>query len=73
MGIEETAMRYAQATGHLQGVLIGMALHDYDITPGKFKFIYEALVRSAELSGNAMSEFDRERFQQRAEAMGITL
>lgn len=73
MGIEEMAMRYAQATGHLQGALMGMALHDYDITPGKFKFIYEALMRSHELSGNAMSEYDRERFQQRAEAMGITL
>lgn len=66
------AMRYAQATGHLQGVLISMALYE-EITPRNFKFIYNALERSAELAGQSMSDFDRERFQQRADAMGITL
>ena len=59
------AMRYAQATGHLQGVLISMALYD-DITPRQFKFIYGALERSIELAGQSMSDFDRERLQKRA-------
>ena len=66
-------MRYAQSTGHLQGVLIGMALHDDDIHPIQFTIIYRALERSAELIGKAMSEYDRERFHKRAEALGITL
>lgn len=70
--METMAMRYAQATGHLQGVLISMALYE-EITPRNFKFIYNALERSAELAGQSMSDFDRERFQQRADAMGITL
>jgi len=42
--MDEMAMRYAQATGHLQGVLISMALYN-DITPMQFKFIYSALER----------------------------
>ena len=52
------AMRYAQATGHLQGVVISMALYE-DITPRQFKFIYSALERSIELAGQSMSDFDR--------------
>lgn len=67
------ATRYAQSAGHLQGVLISMALYDWEITPAKFKAIYEALERSAELSGNAMSDFDRGRFKQRADELGVTL
>ena len=70
--MEEMAMRYAQATGHLQGVVISMALYD-DITPQQFKFIYSALERSTELAGQSMSDFDRERLQQRAKEMGVTL
>ena len=73
MNVEEKLMRYAQSTGHLQGVLIGMALHDDDIHPIQFTMIYRALERSAELTGNAMGEYDRERFHKRAEALGITL
>jgi hypothetical protein len=73
MNVEEKLMRYAQSTGHLQGVLIGMALHDDDIHPIQFTMIYRALERSAELTGNAMGENDRERFHKRAEALGITL
>ena len=72
MGVEEMAMRYAQATGHLQGVLISMALYD-DITPRQFKFIYSALERSAELAGQSMSDFDRERLQQRAIELGTII
>jgi len=71
--LEEMVMKYAQATGHLQGVLISMALHTDDIHPVQFMLIYRALERSAELTGNAMSDFDRERLHKRAEALGITL
>lgn len=70
--MDEMAMRYAQATGHLQGVLISMALYN-DITPSQFKFIYSALERSTELAGNAMSDFDRGRFKQRADELGVIL
>lgn len=69
----DMATRYAQSTGHLQGVLIWMALNDNDITPAKFKLIYDALERATELSGGAISEYDRGRFVQRAETLGITL
>ena len=71
--MDEMAMRYAQSTGHLQGVLIGIALHDYNITPSRFKHIYEMLERSYELSGNAMSDYDRGRFKQRADELGVTI
>ena len=57
--MDEMAMRYAQATGHLQGVLISMALYD-DITPRQFKFIYGALERSIELAGQSISYRDWE-------------
>jgi hypothetical protein len=70
--MDEMAMRYAQATGHLQGILISMALYD-DVTPSQFKFIYSALERSTELAGNAMSDFDRGRFKQRADELGVTI
>jgi hypothetical protein len=70
--MDEMAMRYAQATGHLQGVLISMALYN-DVTPSQFKFIYSALERSTELAGNAMSDFDRGRFKQRADDLGVTI
>ena len=73
MNVEEKLMRYAQSTGHLQGVLTGMALHDDNIHPHQFTIIYRALERSAELIGEAMSEYDRGRFHKRAEALGITL
>jgi len=69
---DELAMRYAQSTGHLQGVLISMALYD-DITPRHFKFIYEALTRSHELSGQSMSDFDRERLTKRAGELGAII
>jgi hypothetical protein len=70
--MDEMAMRYAQATGHLQGILISMALYD-DITPSQFKFIYSALERSTELASNAMSDFDRERLHKRAGEIGVTI
>jgi hypothetical protein len=73
MNIEEKLMQYAQAAGHLQGVLIGMALHDDDIHPIQFTMIYRALERSSELAGASMTEFDRERFNQKAKALGVVL
>lgn len=65
-------MRYAQAAGYLQGILMSMALYE-DITSSKFKHIYEAMERSYELSGNKMSDYDRGRFKQRADELGVTL
>ena len=73
MGLEETSMRYAQAAGHLQGVLMGLALYDYEISRSRFKHIYEALERSYELSGNAMTDYDRGRLKQRADELGVTI
>jgi hypothetical protein len=69
---DEMAMRYAQSTGFLQGILISMALYE-DITPSKFKHIYEALNRSNELAGKTMMDFDRERLHKRAGELGVTI
>jgi len=69
---DELAMRYAKSTGHLQGVLMSMALYE-DITPSKFKHIYEALTRSYELSGQSMSDYDRERLTKRAGELGAII
>lgn len=71
--LEATAMKYAQSTGHLQGVLNGMALHDDNISPSRFKMIYDALVRSYELTGSTMPDSDVGRFTKRAKELGATL
>ena len=70
--MEEMVMRYAQSTGYLQGILISMALYE-DITPSKFKHIYDALNRSSELAGKTMMDFDRERLHKRAGELGVTI
>ena len=70
--MDEMAMRYAQSTGYLQGILISMALYE-DITPSKFKHIYEALNRSSELAGKTMMDFDRERLHKRAGELGVII
>jgi hypothetical protein len=50
-----------------------MALHDDNIHPIQFTMIYRALERSSELAGASMTEFDRERFNQKAKALGVVL
>jgi hypothetical protein len=72
MSTEDQLMRYAQASGYLQGILMSMALYE-DITPSKFKHIYEALNRSIELAGNTMMDFDRERLHKRAKELGVVI
>jgi len=70
--LNELATRYAKATGHLHGTLISMALYD-DITPRQFKFIYEALTRSYELSGQSTNDFDFKRLEKRAAEIGAVI
>ena len=71
--MDKLATRYAQSAGFLQGYLIGMMMYDYDITPAKFKNIYETIVRAHELAGTEMSEYDVERFKKRADEVGAII
>lgn len=70
--MHESAAKYASAVGHLRGVLIGMCLYD-EITPSRFKNIYDQLVYSYELSGSEISEFDMKRLQDRASEIGAII
>ena len=62
----------ASALGYLRGLVISEMLY-YDITPSKFKHLYEAYSRSYELGGDTMDEFDISRIKQRAEEIGATI
>jgi hypothetical protein len=44
-----------------------------NVTPSEFKFGYETLIRSYELGGDAMDEFDIARYQKRAVELGVEL
>ena len=46
--IHKRALETAGALGHLRGTVIGEMLYE-DITPSKFKHLYEAYKRSYEL------------------------
>lgn len=70
--LHEMANKYAASTGQLRGVLIGMCLYD-EITPSRFKNIYDSLVYSYELSGSEMAEFDMKRLQDRAVELGAII
>jgi hypothetical protein len=67
------ALGTAGALGHLRGTIIGEMLYEYNITPSKFKHLYEAFKHSYELGGDEMNEFDISRIQKRAEEIGATL
>jgi hypothetical protein len=62
----------ASAIGYLRGTIIGEMLYN-DITPSKFKHLYDAYKRSYELGGNTMDEFDIARIQKRAEEIGAII
>ena len=70
--LHETGTKYATALGHLRGVLIGMCLYD-EITPSRFKNMYNNLIRSYEMSGSEISEFDMKRLQDRAVEIGAVI
>jgi len=67
------ALGTAGALGHLRGTIIGEMLYEDNITPSKFKHLYEAFKRSYELGGDTMDEFDISRIQNRANELGVTL
>jgi hypothetical protein len=70
--IHKRALETAGALGHLRGTVIGEMLYE-DITPSKFKHLYEAYKRSYELGGDTMDEFDISRIKQRAEEIGAII
>ena len=70
--IHQRALETAGALGHLRGTIIGEMLYE-DITPSKFKHLYEAFKRSYELGGDTMDEFDTSRIQKRAGELGVTI
>jgi hypothetical protein len=71
--IHKRALETAGALGHLRGTIIGEMLYEYNITPSKFKHLYEAYKRSYELGGDTMDEFDTSRIQKRADELGATI
>ena len=70
--IHKRALETAGALGHLRGTVISEMLYE-DITPSKFKHLYEAYKRSYELGGDTMDEFDISRIKQRAEEIGAII
>ena len=70
--VEKRALELASAVGYLRGYMNGTLLYD-NITPKQFKTGYETLLRSYELGGDYMDEFDIARYQQRAVELGVTL
>ena len=70
--IHKRSLETAAALGHLRGTIIGEMLYN-DITPSKFRYLYEAFKRSYELGGDYMDEFDISRIKQRADEIGVTL
>ena len=70
--VEKRALELASAVGYLRGYMNGILLYD-NITPKQFKTGYETLLRSHELGGDTMDEFDITRYQQRAVELGVTL
>jgi hypothetical protein len=70
--IHKRALETAGALGHLRGTIISEMLYE-DITPSKFRHLYEAFKHSYELGGDEMNEFDISRIKQRAEEIGATI
>ena len=70
--VTKRALEQASALGYLRGYINGQLLSG-NVTPSEFKFGYEMLVRSYELGGDAMDEFDIARYQKRAVELGVEL
>jgi hypothetical protein len=70
--VTKRALELSSAVGSLRGYMNGQLLSG-NITPEQFKFGYEMLVRSYELGGDAMDEFDIARYQKRAVELGVEL
>ena len=71
--MDELASKYATSNGFLTGFIIGQMLYDDNITISSFKNMYEAIVRSHEITNTPISEFDMSRFKKRAEEIGATI
>ena len=70
--VQKRALELSSAVGFLRGYMNGQLLHG-NITPEQFKFGYETLMRSYELGGDYMDEFDIARYQKRAVELGVEL
>jgi hypothetical protein len=70
--VTKRALELSSAVGFLRGYMNGQLLSG-NVTPEQFKFGYETLMRSHELGGDYMDEFDIARYQKRAEELGVEL
>jgi hypothetical protein len=70
--VEKRALGLASAVGYLRGYMNGQLLYS-NVTPEQFKFGYETLMRSYELGGDHMNEFDVARYKKRAEELGVKI
>jgi hypothetical protein len=71
--MDELASKYATSNGFLTGYIMGQMLYDNNITSSRFKSMYEAIVRSHEITNTPISEFDMTRIKKRAEEIGATI
>ena len=70
--VQKRALELSSAVGYLRGYMNGQLLYS-DVTPKQFKFGYETLMRSYELGGDKMDEFDVDRYQKRAAELGVEI
>ena len=70
--VTKRALELSSALGYLRGYMNGTLLYD-NITPKQFKTGYETLLRSYELGGDKMEEFDVVRYEKRAAELGVEL
>jgi hypothetical protein len=71
--MQNQSLNMASALGHLRGTILSEMLYNDDITPSKFRHLYEAFKYSYELGGNTMDEFDISRIQKRAKEIGAVI
>ena len=70
--VQKRALELSSAVGYLRGFMNGYLLYS-DMTPIQFKCGYDVLMRSYELGGDEMDEFDVSRYQKRAVELGVEL
>ena len=71
--LDTTATKYATSTGYLIGYLQGLMLYDDNISPDRFKNMYNTIVESYKITNSQISESDMLRFKKRASELGVIL
>lgn len=71
--LDTMATKYASSTGYLIGYIQGLMLYDDNISPDRFKNMYDTIVRSHEITNTPISEFDMSRIKKRAVEIGAVI